>query len=142
MSLKAQLDAWARKVEARTGAIVKTAVQTMADEMNLDGPSVARPEGGKGGRLPVDTGFLKNSIAAAIGRLPKGPSDPRTDKEGDPSAVALVIEQWDLKQTLYIGWTAVYARKQELNYGFVEAALQKWPDFVGDAVAEAKRRMP
>lgn len=139
MSLQRQLDAWGKKAMLRTEAVAKTAAQQLADDANEEGPSVANPDGGRGGRMPVHTSFLRNSIAAAVGSIPRGPSDPRTDKQGDPGAVAVAINSWNLDSPLYVGWTAVYAGVMENRYGFLEAALQKWPDYVEAAIAEAKR---
>lgn len=139
MSLQRQLDAWAQKAMLRTEAAVKTAAQAVADDANTEGPSVANPDGGRGGRMPVDTGFLRNSIAAAVGSVPRGPGDPLTGRMGGPSAVAVAINGWNLESPLYVGWTARYATVMENRYGFLEAALQKWPDYVEAAVAEAKR---
>lgn len=80
--------------------------------------------------VPVDTGFLKNSIRGAVGNTPKENS----------TSPAVALAQWDLKQPLQIGWTANYARVQEARRGFVRLAADKWPDTVSKAVRKAKGR--
>lgn len=140
-TFSAQIDAQILKCKTRLEAVVRTSLQTLVDQANLEGPSVARPDGGRGGRMPVDVGFLMNSIAAAIGSVPSGPSK-RSELKGDPDAAAIVIANMKIGETLYIGWTAEYARAMEARYGFRDAAAQKWPQYVAEAVAETKRRIP
>lgn len=141
-SFSAAVDAFVRKCEVRMDAVVKTAAQAVLDDANLEGPSMASPGGGKGGRMPVDTGFLRNSLVAGIGSMPSGPSDPRTDDHGDPAAIELVIANMQAGQKLYAGWSAQHARPMEARYAFRDAAAQKWQQHVKKAVDEVKRRIP
>lgn len=137
MTLESQLKNWAKRASVRTEAVVKTAVQAVADDANLEGPSVANPDGGRGGRMPVDQGFLINTIAAAVGEMPRGPSRP-TGAPVNTTSPAIAIASWDMRESLYIGWTAEYAEIMENRYGFMEGALQKWPDFVRAALRETE----
>ena len=134
MSIKAQLDAWAAKAKGRTETVLRTAVSDMVEDM--------QETTSQGGRMRVDTGFLRNSINAGAGTVPSGPSDARVDEQGASHNVFTVINTWDGKQPLYIGYSANYAAHRELYDGFVEGAVQKWPEFVDDALTKAKREIP
>lgn len=101
----------------------------------------------KGGKMRVDTGFLRASGRASLNGMPSGPSrkpDDATKGQFDDdkivtSAVA-VIGQMKFGMPLWFGWTANYAKYRELHDGFLESTLQKWQNIVDDVVAEAKRR--
>lgn len=140
-TFKKQMDAYIAKYKIKLEAVARTAAQNLLDEANAEGPSVANPDGGRGGRLPVDTGFLLNSIAAAVGSMPSGPS-VASDEMGSPDAAAIVIAKLNLGESLYIGWTANYAGRMNVRYGFKDAAEQKWQQYVNQAVAEVNRRIP
>lgn len=101
----------------------------------------------KGGRLRIDTGFLRASIAAKIGGMPSGESSNPHGKRysesetaaGTPIAAALI--RWrPATETIFIGWTANYARYREYRDGFMRGAVERWPEFVRRAVNEATRK--
>ena len=131
---------WVRKQQRDMAVVVKTAVQDLAN-------SASTPTA-QGGRMRVDTGFLRNSIAAAVGHPPHGPSiGPRrtadglvfTDPMGSPSSVSVVLLRWDTKEPLYVGWTASYAKYREAYDGFMEAETSQWRRYVEAARAKVKR---
>ena len=68
---------------------------------------------GRGGRMPVDTGFLRRSIRAALGTMPN-------ESSGSPAATLISA---GLDQDVVIGWTADYAWFQEIRNGFMRGAL-------------------
>lgn len=125
-----KVDALVAVMKARLDAVAKTAVDYVVDDAQM---TVA-----KGGRMRVDTGFLRSSIAAALGTMPSGPSVRGADPMGDAGQVGLMVARWDVKTPLYIGWTANYAIYRESYDGFMEAALQNWPQHVGRAINEAR----
>ena|SRR5690606_56053 len=131
-TFSAQVDRWVSSSRARTEAVVKTAIQSLAEEAN-------RPTG-QGGRLPLDTGFLRNSFTGQVGSMPSGPSH-RGEAMGRAEDVYLVIANMRIGQVLYLGWTANYAKYMEARYAFRDAASQRWPRFVAAAVQEAKARI-
>lgn len=133
-TFSASVSEWTRKSKARTEAVFKTAVQSLAEEAN-------RPVS-KGGKVRVDTGFLVNSFSANIGSMPSGPSNRTTDAMGNAGDVMLVIAGASIRDVIYLGWSANYARIRETFDGFRDSAAQQWPKFVRQAVAEAKRRIP
>lgn len=67
----------------------------------------------RGGRMPVDTGYLRRSIRGALGRAPK-----QTD--GSPMSAVLSA---GLSDDIVIGWHAEYAWYQEITRGFMRGAL-------------------
>lgn len=127
------VDEWVLKAQGRLEAVVKTAAQAVATNANT--PTA------KGGRMRVDTGFLRNSIKASVGKHPYGVSNARFEPQGDASAVEITIAKWDITKPLYVGWTANYAIHREAFDGFLEAELMQWQDRVDAAVSEAKQRI-
>lgn len=98
----------------------------------------------KGGKMPLDTGFLRASLCASTSGMPSA--------GGVPLEVALL--SLDVGGTVYAGWTAVYAMRMEYGfsgedslgrtyrqqgYGFLRASVQRWPEYVADAAARANR---
>lgn len=135
-SFAEQIAAFNRKCEKRLNSAAKLATQATVEEMNT-------PQG-KGGRLPVDTGFLRSSIAAAIDRMPSGTTKPETKGDviaGD--AVAPVLLRWNpADEVIYVGYLAEYATVQEYHNGFLRGAVENWDQNVKEASAEAQRRIP
>ncbi len=128
----ASVDAWVRASKARMEAVHKTATQSVIDD--------AQTPVGKGGRMRVDTGFLRLSGQTSLEGMPTGPERP---SEGFPKGedANLVIGRARLGDTIYHGWTAAYARARESKDAFLGLATQKWQQYVDKAVAEAKRRV-
>ena len=107
-SLQAQLDSWATATQARTEAVIKTTVQDMVEEMQ-------KPQA-RGGLMPIDTGFLRNSGEFSVPLLSWKPASE--------------VITW--------GWTAHYAPYMDARYGFFRLPLQRFPDFVSNALAKVK----
>lgn len=116
------------KVQKRVDLVIKDAIQQV-----VLGVTVPKAQGG---RMPVDTGFLRNSMVAAIGTYPVGPSTPDADPMGVPPTVSIMptVNRWDLTDPLYIGFSANYARHQEAINGFIEAEVQRWPQVVRESI--------
>lgn len=132
-SFSQQVADWQRKANARTEAIFKESVQRTA---NMANNPIAQ-----GGKLPVDTSFLLNSMAAAIGKPPSGPSN-QSEQKGNPSEVIVVLAGAKITDIVYVGWTAEYARPMNVRYGFRDLAAQKWNNTVKQVTEEVKRRIP
>jgi hypothetical protein len=125
---------FAKRFEKRFRAVARTAVQETT--------FIAQKPTGQGGRMRIDTGFLRASIQAALGSMPKGPTTNDggyggkrkypigAQAAGEPVAATLV--KWDpIKgRPLYLGWTANYARVREYHDGFLRGAVQKWDSTV------------
>lgn len=96
----------------------------------------------EGGKMPIDTGFLRISGAASINTIPHGPDKGRARQPGEIGVlpeyskpdIAGMLENVLIKlkpsDIFYFGWSARYAYFRELKNGFLESACQKWEDFV------------
>ena len=126
---------WIKQSKQLTEAVIKDAWLELAIEANKSRF--------KGGRMPIDTGFLTNSTKASIGSLPSGTSvapDNYSQLEWDSGNVALTINGMEIGDKLYIGWTASYAQYMENRYMFARSATQKWPEIVNDSVSKMRQR--
>lgn len=140
MSFSDEVAAHIEKYRKRMAYTAKTATLAVCNDARLSGPSVANPDGGKGGKMPIDTSNLRGSMAASITGIPSGPTDGN-ERNGDEVAAQLI--RWKPGQTLfYAGFTAKYARKMEYRYGFMRGAVMKWGELVRKAAAESIRKIP
>lgn len=127
MSFSAELSDWARKTEERMTAVLRQSVQDLVAE--------AQTPVSKGGNMPVDTGFLRNSLKSEI----LG-ATAITGADG----YLLVAQGIEPGQIAEFTWTAHYA--VHVHYGargrpgrmFAELAAAKWPDIVASNAARAK----
>lgn len=101
-----------------------------------------------GGKMPVDTGFLRLSGTGAINELPKGETEGRQRLPGevgviyksDPSgSVGGILPKLKLGDTFYYGWTARYAIYQEFKHGFLVSACAKWQNFIDNSIRKLKK---
>lgn len=140
MSFASVVGKWASDTPERLRATYRRSVELLGEEMTLTIP--------KGGRLPVDTGNLARSLQASTSGMPKTSDGPASGS--NLGAVAATLE---LHQSVWLGYQAVYARRQ--NYGFVgadskgrtynqqghhfvEGAIDNWQNIVNKAVSELK----
>lgn len=96
---------------------------------------------GAGGKMPVDTGYLRSSLRGSTAApLP-------LDRAGRPveggsyapdSSVQLAILGLQPGIPLYLTFTAVYARVQEYRNGFVRSAAAEWQAIVARNAAKAE----
>lgn len=143
LSFSAQVAAFAEKVEGAVEAVFKESVQDVVSEMQT--PISA------GGRMRVDTGFLRASLLASTTAMPPINSSAKP-VEGQSYApdfgqIEAVIVGADVGDTLYFGYTASYAGYREYGSrgqppdGFVRLAAQNWPIIVDRKAAELKARL-
>jgi hypothetical protein len=97
----------------------------------------------KGGKMRVDTGFLRASGQGSLNGMPTGPSrgDPNGTYPYDPQPMIAVLGSMQLGAVFHFGWTANYAKYREAYDGFLESALQKWPQTVEAVTTEIKGRI-
>ena len=143
-SFAASVADWVHEVEGANEAIWRESVQELAHELDVTVP--------QGGNVPIDTGFLRASLMASTAMMPVIEATSRPPSSAGPGSygpsagqVEAVIAGADLGETIYLGYTAAYALRQ--NYGFtgadplgrhhspsghlfVERAAQKWPTIV------------
>jgi hypothetical protein len=115
----------------RLAFVAKTATLNVANDANKVGPSVANPDGGDGGNMPVDTGALRASQVGQPGSMPG---------DGGETVAAALIRWKPGEDEFYVGWYMEYARAMEAKYGFMRLAAQKWDEIVSKAVAQAKSK--
>lgn len=142
-SFSADVGAWVRKSEARIEAVLKMSALDVISEMNEVGPSVANPDSFGTGHLPVDTGFLRASLQAAINRsAPAIQFRPPTGNFAyDVSPVAMVIAGAAITDTIFATYTAVYAPIMNAKYGFRDLAVQNWGSIVAKNARLARQRV-
>lgn len=129
----AQVKAFADKAKLRQTTVFRLSSERVLREANVPV--------GQGGLLPFDLGFLMNSITA--GTDPGGGFDP-----------ALVFHKLEIGQTVYAGWSAEYAMRQEFGFvgpdslgrvynqsgsAFLRSSVQRWQEYVNDAAQAAER---
>lgn len=134
----AQVDAWVLETKKRLLAVFQVATQNLFFE-------VIKPVGA-GGRMRVDTGFLRASFRASLDApiLQNNPNPGGVSYTADTGAISLTINQAEIGQTIYGMFTANYARPREYGSrgrpgdGFVMTNAARWQDFVNEAIIEVR----
>lgn len=105
----------------------KEKMETVVKQSAQEVFSIAQTPKAQGGRMPVDTGFLRNSMVASLNGATVG---------GGADAYVMAVVGADLGDTIFAGWTAKYARfmeygtsKTAANY-FMLSAAQQWQAIV------------
>lgn len=141
-SAKAVVDEFIITTEKRKLALTR---QSLQDVIELANVPVA-----KGGKMRVDTGFLRNTGAATLNAPVMGPG------RGDPNApagfydngnklmgtsVTEALANLKLGDVFRFGWTANYAVYREAYDGFLESALMRWQKIVDRNVDIIRERV-
>jgi hypothetical protein len=95
----------------------------------------------KGGKMRVDTGFLRSSGVAALNAVPRGPSkgDKKQRYTWTGDSVTVTLAKMKLGDSFFFGWTANYTKYREAYDGFLDSALQKWQSYVNMSVRRFKK---
>jgi hypothetical protein len=130
----AEIKAYIDKTKDGLENVLKTSVQDVLD--------IAQTPKAKGGRMPVDTGNLRNSLVSGL--------NGSAGAQG-ADGYALVIAGMELGDEARFGWTAPYALRMELGFTgqdslgrnyqqtgnhFVGSAAAQWPGIVARNAAE------
>lgn len=122
----ASVKAWGDKALENAELVLKASAQELV--------SIAQTPEAQGGRMPVDTGFLRNSLVSGLnGAMNQGGGD----------SYGLTIAGMKLGDTAQFAWVAAYARR--LEYGFTgqdspgRNYSQGGRHFVGSAAAQWQR---
>lgn len=130
----ANISGWSEKAKRNAVLIVRQSIQDVTED--------AQTPKAQGGRMPVDTGFLRNSLTAGL--------DGAAVAEGDAAYIAAVAGM-EIGDTFNARWTAAYARRMEFGFigqdalgrsynqpgnFFMGGALMRWQEIVA---ANAKR---
>ena len=129
-SFKAQVDRIILKNEKKVDALIRQSLQDIIDDAQL--------AKAKGGRMPVDTGFLRASGQLSFTGMPTGPTRDMSDKTYTEPTFEATLAKAKAGDRLFFGWTAIYAGKQEFLNGFLSGALQKWQAIVAKNVEKLK----
>ena len=139
----AQLSAFAAATKERTTAVFRESAERVVEEMQTPV--------GAGGNMPVDTGFLRASLQAST-TAPIPINSSAQPDEGSTHAynagpITLTIAGADLGETIYVTYTANYARDQEYGSNgregraFVRSAAQRWPTIVTAVCGDLQSRI-
>lgn len=141
-SFQAQVDKIVINTEKRMNLVMQKSLLNAINRMQTP---VA-----KGGRMRVDTGFLRASGQSSLNGLPTGPSmkpkDAQKHQFDDGNKVypetEATIGKMKFGATFFFVWTANYAKYREAYDGFMVTVLQDWQNIVDGVVAEARKRFP
>ena len=125
LSFAKQMSNWKNKTALRMELVFQESVQELAKEANT-------PRA-KGGNIPVDTGFLINSLTAAVNSVPRGASkapDGFAATDWDATPLIIAVNNAKIGDRVTIGYTANYAQYMEARYAFLRLAAQNWPGIV------------
>lgn len=136
------IDRFVINSQKRMLKVVRKAFDEVVDE--------AQTPVAKGGKMRVDTGFLRASGIASLNALPMGdnigrrrlpgevgkplPEYKKNDEYSKIDSFNRVLAEFKLGDVIFFGWTARYAKYREVYDGFLETALQKWQNHVDKAV--------
>lgn len=125
----AEVDAIILQTQKRIDALIRQSVNDVIDDAQIP---VA-----KGGRMRVDTGFLRASGQLSLTGMPQGPvrGDPKGSYDFDAAKVEVQLAGVTAGQTIFWGWTAGYAAYREAKDGFLAGAVQKWQTIVAKNAA-------
>lgn len=115
----ATIDRWASKIADRMDDLVRQSAQDVFE--------IAQTPIAQGGRMPVDTAFLRNSLQTSL--------NGSTALSGAASYV-LAVAQAKAGDTIFGGWTAEYAAAQEFGSNgrapkfYMRNAAAQWKQIV------------
>lgn len=133
-SFETQIDKIVINTSQRLLAVVRTAISDTINEAQV--PTA------QGGKMRVDTGFLRSSGVASLEGMPFGPSRGDKDKsyQWNGDFLNIILAKLNVGDTFYWGWTAHYAKYREVYDGFLESALQNWQGKVDAAVQRFRNK--
>lgn len=135
----AQIDKIIANTKEKMLAVVKNSIQEVVDD--------AQTPVKEGGRMRVDTGFLRSSGVSELNKIPSGPTEGRKREQGEAGVLYKynkdflipILAKMKIGDKFYFGWTAKYAAVRELYDGFMETAVMKWSEIVENQVRRLKK---
>lgn len=126
-TLVADIEDFIQKSEDRMLAVMRGSLRDMVTDMQT--PTA------KGGRMRVDTGWLRLSGRSSLTGMPAGEgAKPAGSVPGqyqwDGEALNATLLNMKLGDTFHWGWVANYAPYRELYDGFMDTAIQNWQSYV------------
>jgi hypothetical protein len=122
-SFTADVEDIVRVSQERMTAVARASIQDVIDN--------AQQSVYKGGRMRIDTGFLRASGQGSLTGMPTGPVRGESKEKhyydnGNDNIVVAQLGELKIGMIFYFGWTAAYAQYREIYDGFLEGALQHW----------------
>lgn len=134
-NLSATVDAFVAETTLRLRALALQASEDLINEVQT--PT------GKGGKMRVDTGFLRASGQVSLTGMPTGPTrGVKPSYEWDIIEAIIALDGFTVGQTIYFGWTAHYAKYREAYDGFLISGVQNWQTIVNRVCEQIKARSP
>lgn len=139
----ATIDNFVANSKEKMLAVVKNSIQEVVQ--NAQTPIA------KGGKMPVDTGFLRFSGTANLNNVPSGKTLGRNRLIGEEgvlpdyalddnaSYLSDILVKMKIGDTFFFGWTAVYASRQEVYNGFMESAIMNWQNIVNNQIRRLQK---
>lgn len=135
----AQIDKIIANTKEKMLAVVKNSIQEVVDD--------AQTPVKEGGRMRVDTGFLRSSGVSELNKIPSGPTEGRKREQGETGVLYKynkdflipILAKMKIGDKFYFGWSAKYAAVRELYDGFMETAVMKWSEIVENQVRRLKK---
>lgn len=132
-SFSATVGEWARTVPLALEAVFKESAQELVTQLNA--------------LVPVDTGFLRNSLRASTTAMPALSLANNGQAMVPAGEIMLVIAGADIGDTIYLGYTANYGAY--VHYGangrpgrpWVDMVAQRWNAIVQAKSAEVRGRL-
>ena len=135
-TFSASVKGWSEKAKRNARFVVMEASEGVYNAMTERQPGVKEAGGSFAvGRVPVDTGFLANSVQVEVGGAVTG--------TGTPDFIG-AIAGFEEGQPIQAAFTAEYARHVEYGTGrmagrfFVRSAISQWRGLVRRAAARYK----
>lgn len=138
-SFAASIAGFRDKTKAQMQAVLGASIQDVMD--------IAELPVANGGRMPVDTGALINSVATELNGRLLGAASETPDKSGAKSKanIALLVAEMQPGDEARIGWTAAHAMRQHEGFigedsagrtfnqegkRWIDGAAAQWPQIV------------
>lgn len=121
----------------------KTLMTMVVQEATQDLIHATQVPKAKGGKMPLDTGFLRASGRLSLSGVPSGPvrGKPKAQPGSYTAPENVTVAGFQLGGSIFWGWTAIYARRQELRNGFLRSNVRQWQKFVDGAVRKLRGKM-
>ena len=133
----ADVSRWSEKAKRNATLVLKQSAQEVAEELS-------RPVA-KGGRMRVDTGFLRSSLTTTLNTPTPMNPNAKAPSDAPPGSFTLnlvgtstAIAAADLGDTIFMTFTASYARHREEKDMFVRTAAMRWQQIVDEVAARVK----
>lgn len=145
-SFAAQVKAWTHKVEGAIEAIFKESVQELVEQADqlLTQMVYEAPPALSGYKR---TGFLRSSLVVSTASMPLANRPQGAPDANYMAEIEVQIAGADVKDTIYIGWTAEYAGFVHFGANgmppkpWVSLVAQRWQSIVDAKTAELKHRL-